>query len=69
MRLRGLLYFALAACAGQPSHVTQLAPSSQASAQQQHLGLTTEGDCVQVTVMDAGREKGTLCATEAQRAG
>ena len=59
------MYVALSACAGHASHVTQLAPSSQASSQQQHLALTTEGGCVQVTVMEAGREKGTLCATDA----
>src|SRR5512135_3466823 len=69
MRFRGLLYIALSACAGQSSHVTQLAPSSQASAQQQHLGVATEGGCVQVVAFEAGRETGTLCAADAQAKG
>jgi hypothetical protein len=60
---------ALSACAGQPAHVTQLAPSSQASAQQQHVGIATEGGCVQVVVVDGGKEKGTMCAADAQAKG
>jgi hypothetical protein len=69
MRTRGLLYIALSACAGQSAHVTQLASSSQASAQQQHVGIATEGGCVQVVVVDAGKDKGTVCAAEAQQKG
>ncbi|HSN24793.1 MAG TPA: peptidoglycan-binding domain-containing protein, partial [Kofleriaceae bacterium] len=69
MRIRGLLILVLASCGGQPSHVTQLASSSQASAQEQHVGLQAEGGCVQVVVMDAGREKGTTCAADARAKG
>ncbi|MBV8761401.1 MAG: peptidoglycan-binding protein [Deltaproteobacteria bacterium] len=69
MRSRGLLILVLASCGGQPSHVTQLASSSQASAQEQHVGLATEGGCVQVIVMDGGREKGTACAADARAKG
>jgi len=69
MRFRALLLIALSACAGHATHVTQLASSSQSSAQEQHVGLATEGGCVQVIVMDAGREKGTTCATDARAKG
>ena len=69
MRFRALLLIALSACAGHASRVTQLASSSQSSAQEQHVGLATEGGCVQVTVMDAGREKGTMCAADARAKG
>jgi hypothetical protein len=70
VRTRGLLYIALSACAGQPSpRVTQLAASSQASAQEQHIGITAEASCVQVTWFDAGRDQGALCAVDAQAKG
>lgn len=69
MRFRGLLYIALSACAGQPARVTQLSSSSQASAQQQRVGIATEGGCVQVIELEGGREKGTLCAADAQAKG
>lgn len=69
MRIRGLLLLVLTSCGGQPSHVTQLASSSQASAQEQHAGLQAEGGCVQVVIMDGGREKGTACAADARAKG
>lgn len=69
MRSRGLLWIALSACAGQSPRVTQLAPTSQASAQQQHVGVALEGGCVQVLVMDGGAEKGTACASDARAKG
>jgi hypothetical protein len=65
MSIRGLLYIALSACAGQSPRVTQSSSTSQASAQQQHVGVALEGGCVQVLVMDAGKEKGTSCASDA----
>src|SRR3954466_4263059 len=68
MRCRALLSTLLIGSCGGPASprgVTSLASSSQASSQQLRTELATDGECMQVAIIEGGVDKGTVCASVA----
>jgi len=61
----------VAGCAGGAVRPAPYAysPSAQASAQQTHAEVATEGQCATVQVMEAGREREQMCAADARARG
>jgi len=68
MRLRVLCLLVAAGC-GSRSRVTASSSTSQASAQELHPSVTSEGQCLTATVMENGAEHGTVCVDAARARG
>jgi hypothetical protein len=70
VNVRGLLYLALIGCGSAP-HATSVAmtASAQASARELPARVAREGHCVTAIVVEAGREHGEVCASEARARG